>query len=85
MKARTRHWRHTGILALALAGAAPSYACQTDTAPSQGAACTYGETIPCGDGGHCTQTCLPDLSAYGSCICGDGGVDAGDAGKKDAR
>ena len=73
------------IAILAVVGSALSHACQADTASSQGAACTYGEQIACGDGAACTQTCLPDLSAYGPCTCGHAGTDAGDGGKKDAR
>ena len=53
--------------------------------------CTYLEQIPCGPEGRCTSTCLNDLSAYGPCICGDAGTDAGnvstdagDSGKRDA-
>jgi hypothetical protein len=61
-------------------------ACQSETGEMGGAQeCTYGESVRCADSGDCWATCLPDLSTYGPCICGDGGVDAGDGGKKDAR
>lgn len=60
--------------------------CQSTPAPAGGAQeCTFEQTIACGPQNRCTATCLPDLSAYGPCVCGDGGADAGDAGKKDAR
>ena len=78
-------WAH--CLALAIAGAAVSSACQsTPGTPGGAAMCTYNEPVSCGpEGSGCLSTCLPDLSAYGPCICPDAGADAGDGGKKDAR
>ncbi len=72
------------VLVVVLAAAA-LHACQSETAPTQGTACTYGEVVPCGAGNGCTTKCLPDLSDYGPCVCGDAGTDGGDAGRKDAR
>lgn len=61
------------------------HGCQSETAPTMGAACTYQQVVPCGTGKGCTAQCLPDLSDYGPCVCGDAGTDGGDAGRKDAR
>ena len=72
-------------LALAIAIAASFSACQTTPGTIGGAPmCTYGEPIACGPENRCTSTCLPDLSAYGPCVCGNAGTDAGDGGKRDS-
>jgi hypothetical protein len=74
-------------LALAIGAIAVSPGCQTTPATEGGAPmCTYLEEIDCGpEEKKCRATCLPDLSAYGPCICPDAGTDNGDGGEKDAR
>ena len=41
-----------------------------------GTFCTYQQTMACTTDAGCagTSTCLPDLSDYGPCVCGDGGA-----------
>jgi len=58
--------------------------CGSPAATSQGAACTYAQTIECtGDLGCAgVRTCTLDLAGFGPCVCGDAG--AGDAGARDA-
>lgn len=89
MERTTASARIARSFVLAMGGASISYGCQTTTGTPGGAPmCTYLEQIDCGPKNECKATCLPDLSAYGPCICGDGGTDAGDGGdggKKDAR
>ena len=51
--------------------------CQADTGEMLGGTlCTYKQTRPCTNDAGCrgTSTCLPDLSDYGPCVCGDGGA-----------
>ncbi len=87
-RTRTRRtFRGLVPLALALGLAA---GCGSSAETAGGAVCTYAERIPCtgpaGCAGH--AECLPDLSAYGACLCdrdgavADGGPDAspGDGG-----
>lgn len=87
MAARRECLRIAQRLALGVAAGVLSHGCQETPGAAGGAAiCTYNQTIPCGpDGGKCVATCLPDLSAYGPCVCGGAGADAGDGGKNDAR
>ena len=73
-------------LSLVIAAAAVSYACQSSPGTPGGAPmCIYGQELECGPAKQCISTCLPDLSAFGPCMCGDAGADAGDGGKRDAR
>jgi len=50
--------------------------CQSTPQTTGGQICTYGEVIKCETDAGCqgTQTCLPDLTGYGPCVCG---TDAG--------
>lgn len=50
-------------------------ACACSSAPQNlgGAQCTYGQVIGCQGPGKCqgVQQCLPDLSGFTACECGD--------------
>ena len=64
-----------GLLGVVLPTFAES--CQADTGAMLGGTfCTYQQTIDCVTDAGCMgkSICLPDLSAYGPCVCGDGGV-----------
>ena len=58
--------------------------CQSPAVESEGAACTYGQTIACfpADGCAGVRTCTPDLIGFGPCACFDAGVS--DASARDA-
>jgi hypothetical protein len=47
--------------------------CQSSAEAGGGAACTYQQVIACTGANGCAgeRSCLPDLSAYGTCTCGD--------------
>jgi hypothetical protein len=86
MIARSKRVRNVVRLALSVGLGMLSSGCQETPGTAGGAAvCTYGQILRCGLENKCTATCLPDLSAYGPCSCGDAGADATDAGQKDAR
>jgi len=81
MRAMSPIRRQRKLLRATLAGlaAATSFlvACQADTGETLGGTfCTYKQTLACTTDAGCrgTSTCLPDLSDYGPCVCGDGGA-----------
>ncbi len=83
-----RRW--LSLLALLGVVARLPSACQSAEATGGGTVCTYLQTIDCTGVEGCVgaRTCLPDLSGFGPCQCGDAGTDAAaasDAGQRADR
>lgn len=79
-----RRFPFHGVLTV-LVGLSSANACSSSPQTQGGAQCTYLQVIPCHGPGNCsgTQTCLPNLSGFTACECGDGAVT--DAAQDGAR